>query len=313
MDTPVTHWQIDAREPARLHRFYGGLFEWEVEANNALGYGLVTAQSGGISGGIGPARGSEGVTIFVEVDDLQAFLDRAERLGGKTLMQPTTIPGAVTMAMIADPEGNRIGLLKGRTRSAKSNDAEPIAALEIKELTPALLEDYLNFFDKDAFADNPAWASCYCLLYHVAKGRDWPDTGRENRAERVALICSGRAHGLLAYVDGQVAGWCNAEPRTDYPGLDRMPGVQSDGGESVGSIVCFVISPSYRRHGLARRLLDAACDSFRRQGLAYAEAYPAKDPKSDAEAFHGPPGLYLAAGFSLHRELDRFLVVRKQL
>jgi len=64
----------------------------------------------------------------------------------------------------------------------------------------------------------------------------------------------------------------------------------------VGTAICFVIAPPYRRHGIARRLLDAACEGFAAQGLAYAEGFPVKEPQSDAQAYHGPPSLYQAAG-----------------
>ena len=50
--------------------------------------------------------------LYVEVDDLQTFLDKAKRLGGKELMPPTVIPNFVTIAMFADPDGNIIGLVK---------------------------------------------------------------------------------------------------------------------------------------------------------------------------------------------------------
>jgi len=53
------------------------------------------------------------VTFYVMVDDPQKYLDRAEQLGGKTLMPPMEVPGAgVTLAMFADPEGHVIGLTK---------------------------------------------------------------------------------------------------------------------------------------------------------------------------------------------------------
>jgi predicted enzyme related to lactoylglutathione lyase len=50
-------------------------------------------------------------TIFyVEMDDLQAYLDKAASLGGKTLVPPVPIPTG-TLARMQDPEGN-IGLWK---------------------------------------------------------------------------------------------------------------------------------------------------------------------------------------------------------
>ena len=68
-----------------------------------------------IDGGIGQAEGEAPpyVTFYVQVSDLQEYLDKAEKLGGKTVMPPTEIPNVVTIAMFQDPEGNFIGLLKG--------------------------------------------------------------------------------------------------------------------------------------------------------------------------------------------------------
>ena len=52
---------------------------------------------------------SNGVTIYVQVDDLQASLEKAESHGGQTLPRP--IPsGMVSFAMFLDPSGNCIGL-----------------------------------------------------------------------------------------------------------------------------------------------------------------------------------------------------------
>jgi predicted enzyme related to lactoylglutathione lyase len=114
MGRPVVHWQIDAKDPAQAQRFYADLFDWQIDANNPWNYGLVqTGGEGGINGGIGPTQDTTGTMFFVQVDDLQAYLDKAERLGGKTIMPPTEIPGAVTMAMFLDTEGNRVGMVKG--------------------------------------------------------------------------------------------------------------------------------------------------------------------------------------------------------
>jgi len=60
----------------------------------------------GINGAVGPSEGVSRVSIYVEVDDLQASLDKAVSLGGTVVMPVTEIPGAVTMAMFSDPDGN---------------------------------------------------------------------------------------------------------------------------------------------------------------------------------------------------------------
>lgn len=114
MPNPVVHFEITAREGKELQVFYGSLFDWKIDANNEWNYGMVDTEAGGINGGIGPSMEDDRrVTVYVQVPDLQAYLDKAEQLGGKTLMPPTEIPGAVTMALFADPAGNVTGMIKG--------------------------------------------------------------------------------------------------------------------------------------------------------------------------------------------------------
>ena len=52
------------------------------------------------------------VTIYVEVEDLEAYLKKAGELGGKTLVPPVTLPGLGSFAWLAAPEGNIIGIWK---------------------------------------------------------------------------------------------------------------------------------------------------------------------------------------------------------
>ncbi|HKV85163.1 MAG TPA: GNAT family N-acetyltransferase [Ktedonobacterales bacterium] len=188
--------------------------------------------------------------------------------------------------------------------------------IEIRELTPALVEDYLTFFDHDAFADNPRWAACYCMFPHINCDNDTWDarSASVNRAEKCELICASEARGWLAYVDGQPAGWCNAAQRTSlarYRDDDDLP---REDAETSGTIVCFIIAKPYRRLGVASLLLDAAVEGFRRQGLRYAEAFPMNAPADDAEAHVGPLSMYLAAGFEPLRYLENgYAIVRKIL
>ena len=113
MPNPVVHWEITARDAKKMEEFYANLFGWHVESDNPMNYGFVdTHTDTGINGGIPQAQEGDQprVILYVEVDDLQAYLDRAEELGGRTLMPPTEIPGIVTIAMFADPEGQHDGV-----------------------------------------------------------------------------------------------------------------------------------------------------------------------------------------------------------
>jgi predicted enzyme related to lactoylglutathione lyase len=114
MAHPVVHFEVCGPDAAALQKYYADLFGWSVDAGNPMGYGMVSAEEGGIAGGIaGTEDGAPRVTFYVMTDDLQSTLDSAEQLGGKTVLPPTDVPGGPSIAMFTDPQGNAIGLLKG--------------------------------------------------------------------------------------------------------------------------------------------------------------------------------------------------------
>jgi len=109
----VTHFEVIGKDAKKLQEFFSQLFDWKVDANNPMSYGIVEGGYGGIGGGIAAGQdGQSHVTFYVEVDDLQAYLTKAEGLGGKTIMPPMDVPGGPQIAMFADPEGHVIGLAK---------------------------------------------------------------------------------------------------------------------------------------------------------------------------------------------------------
>jgi ribosomal protein S18 acetylase RimI-like enzyme len=184
----------------------------------------------------------------------------------------------------------------------------------IRPLRPAMRDDYLHYFDTEALADNPAWASCYCLSYNVDYA-DWEDrSSAANRAEKASMIENGQATGVLAYSDNKVVGWCNASAWTSLPLLAKYPEFVPEDPDSAGGIVCFVIAPSYRGQGLAGKLLAGACDMLRERGLKWVYAYPPKASGTDAGSYHGKLPMYLAAGFEeTGKGNQRYTVVRKAL
>jgi len=108
---PVVHFEIGCRDAAKTQAFYSRLFDWDItQAGPAAN---INTGAEGINGHI-TALGHEPhnyVTVYVQVDDLQAYLDKATALGGKTLVKPVPIPTG-KFAWLADPDGNIIGLLQ---------------------------------------------------------------------------------------------------------------------------------------------------------------------------------------------------------
>jgi predicted enzyme related to lactoylglutathione lyase len=114
MAHPVIHFEVLGADAAGLQSFYSAAFDWSIDANNPMNYGMVAAGEGGIGGGVGPSMdGASMVTFYVQVDDLQAALDRIAELGGSTVMPPMDVPGGPSIALFTDPAGNKIGLVKG--------------------------------------------------------------------------------------------------------------------------------------------------------------------------------------------------------
>ena len=116
---PVVHFEVLGRDASALRKFYSEAFGWQLGPvdDSPLEYSMVhqKAQGSGIDGGIGKApQGPGHVTFYVGVDDAQAALDKVERLGGKTIQPPVQVPGGVTFALFADPEGHVVGLVKER-------------------------------------------------------------------------------------------------------------------------------------------------------------------------------------------------------
>jgi hypothetical protein len=115
MTRPVVHFEIRGRDPIRLQKFYRQLFGWNINADNPMGYGFVEPGIGGPEAGVGggiTAGEEPRVVIFVQVIDLVDTLAKAEVLGGRRIMEPFDVPGGPTVAQMADPEGNVIGLVK---------------------------------------------------------------------------------------------------------------------------------------------------------------------------------------------------------
>jgi uncharacterized protein len=113
MANPVVRFEIGAADDQPLVKFYGELLGWDLQAV-ADGYTLVDTRGGtGINGGIGRSQtGEPWATFYVEVEDLQGSLDRAEALGGRTVWPVTELPG-MAFAMLHDPDGLLVGLQRG--------------------------------------------------------------------------------------------------------------------------------------------------------------------------------------------------------
>ncbi len=112
MTNPVTHFEIIGKDAIGLQKFYRDVFGWKLAPPVAelANYSLLDNEGKGIGGGIG--EGDARVTVYIEVDDPQAYLDKAVEAGATLLMEVSQITPDTTIALFADPQGNMTGLLK---------------------------------------------------------------------------------------------------------------------------------------------------------------------------------------------------------
>ena len=107
---PIVHFEIMGKNPKKLFSFYGKAFGWKVDSRNPMGYGMVPgAGKDSIGGGITTGKG---VTVYLQVKNLDKALAAVKKAGGKIVQKPTEIPGMdISMAMFKDPAGNVVGLV----------------------------------------------------------------------------------------------------------------------------------------------------------------------------------------------------------
>ena len=116
MPAPVIHFEIGCKDVAKAQKFYGAMFGWEFMPYGpaAMIGNLGMGKTEGIGGHIN-ALGHEPhnyCVIYAQVDDLDASIKQAEKLGGKSMVPPTEVPGMGQFAWLKDPEGNIVGLWK---------------------------------------------------------------------------------------------------------------------------------------------------------------------------------------------------------
>jgi len=110
---PVVHFEIGTRQGDKSKQFYSELFGWNIESHGPANM-INTGSGEGIQGNIAvPDQEPKSyVTFYVQVDDINQSLAKAEKLGGKVLVPASDVPGMGQFAWFADLDGNAIGLWK---------------------------------------------------------------------------------------------------------------------------------------------------------------------------------------------------------
>jgi GNAT superfamily N-acetyltransferase len=153
----------------------------------------------------------------------------------------------------------------------------------------------------------PESSVCWCL--------SWRLSGKENRAlvgsqraDKVRELCSrDLAPGVLAHLDGEVAGWAGIAPRAELhpfatsrkiPHLDDLP---------VWSLWCIRVRPGYRKKGITAALIEGAVAYARASGAPCVESYPTDNDGQRVDltmAFVGTRSMFERSGFTKAADTD---------
>ncbi|MGW8483358.1 GNAT family N-acetyltransferase [Microbacterium sp. NPDC055903] len=149
-------------------------------------------------------------------------------------------------------------------------------------------------------------ASCQCA-WPMLINKEWESTTRDEREHLLhGEITAGPAPGLVAYADGDPAGWIRIGPRPLQKRLARTRLIAAATDEpfddaSVWAVSCFVVRREHRGKGINAVLLDAAVAYARASGARVIEGYPVDTARTTTSAnnlFHGALSTFLAAGFT---------------
>jgi uncharacterized protein len=119
----VSHFEIYGDNPEKLQKFYSSLFDRKIQDMPEMDYkwietvetddkGMPT-QPGGINGGMmkrPPGFESNAWVNYVNVDSLEASVERAKKLGATVMKPKAPVPGYGWFAILSDPQGNTFAM-----------------------------------------------------------------------------------------------------------------------------------------------------------------------------------------------------------
>ncbi len=118
----ISHFEIPAKNPDRLRKFYSDVFGWKFKnsaAKNMQYWNITTGTKHipGVNGGM-YKKGSKNQTPinYVSTHDINVSIAEVERAGGHITVGKKGVPNHGFTAIGTDPEGNSIGLFESTDR-----------------------------------------------------------------------------------------------------------------------------------------------------------------------------------------------------
>lgn len=203
---------------------------------------------------------------------------------------------------------NRSSIRSGTIRLSRAE------VLEVHPATAARWPDVVDLFTRPGpRGGTPQTDGCWCQFWRVRGNAYWDGHGTGHRAALEDEIHSGSEPGLLAYVNGEIVGWCRVGPRESFDRLEHSRKLARVDDDAAWAVVCFFVDPAAKRSGVASALLDAAIARAAENGAAVLEGYPVAPRHPNIDAYTGYLPMFLAGGFEVVRDAGRRTIVRRRL
>jgi len=160
---------------------------------------------------------------------------------------------------------------------------------------------------------------CWCMEWRLTSHGQWREAARagggDNREGMRAFVASGEVPGIIAYVNGEPAGWCSVSPKPSLIGLarlgEKLSGQYGDFDQPAEwAVICFYVPETQRGKGLMVRLLEAAREYAAEDGARIVEGYPLEAAYADDGA-GGTIEVFARAGFTEVRRIGRHQAVMR--
>jgi len=121
MGNPFVHIELNTDDVETAKQFYKKLFDWKL-SDAGMGYTLLDVGKRGAGGGMQKKPMPEAPNNwlpYVEVDDVQKTLAKAEQAGARVIAPFMAIGDMGAIAVLADPTGTAFGIWAQTKKPAK--------------------------------------------------------------------------------------------------------------------------------------------------------------------------------------------------
>jgi predicted enzyme related to lactoylglutathione lyase len=180
-------------DPLAAQAFYGQVFGWSFQPVAGVSDYTVIAADGRLVGGVFQPVAGAGSPVgtrwlgFVSVRDLRKTISRLGGMGFTTVLPATEVPGRGTQAVVRDPQGAIVGLLKSASGDPRD---EPVGPGEFF---------WVDLYARDVVTASAAYAA---IGYNVVPAD-------EDLGDRMLLEASGYARAGITQLppEGRQPGW----------------------------------------------------------------------------------------------------------